>query len=111
MVDHIYGKINLISRNDRPHMFIKELQLYLSYLRGKIEESSEKLNDSQIKYFNTFSENLEQGIEYYHALFSNFKEKFANIQSDIFQQLSELKDELDEVMSQVKPEPARVLVR
>lgn len=111
MVDHIYGKINLISRNDRPHMFIKELQLYLSYLRGKIEESSEKLNDSQIKYFNTFSENLEQGIEYYHALFSNFKEKFANIQSNIFQQLSELKDELDEVMSQVKPEPARVLVR
>lgn len=111
MVDHVYGKINLVTRDDRPHMFIKELQLYLSYLRDKIEESSEKLNESQVKYFNTFKENLENGIEYYHQLFDEVKEKFTGVRNDIFQQLTDLKDELEEVMSQVKPVAAQVLVR
>src|SRR5690606_450705 len=29
MVDHIYGRMNLIVRNDRPHMFVKELSMYI----------------------------------------------------------------------------------
>ena len=31
MVDHIYGRKNVIQRSDRPMMFIKELQLYVDY--------------------------------------------------------------------------------
>ena len=33
MVDHIYGRISLITSTERPHMFIKELGLYIDYLR------------------------------------------------------------------------------
>ena len=44
MVDHIYGRVNVITRKDRPNMFIKELNLYIDYLKNKIEE---KLNNNK----------------------------------------------------------------
>ncbi|MFW5872462.1 MAG: hypothetical protein ACOCVN_00595 [bacterium] len=110
MVDHIYGRINLVSRTERPHMFIKELQLYLNYFRQKIEESSDDLNESQLKYFNNFKENLEEGINYYHHLFDNVKEKFMNLKTTLFQQLNEMKAELDEIMCQEKVNPIPLVV-
>ena len=39
MVDHIYGRSNIITRTDRPNMFIKELNLYIDYLRKKKTET------------------------------------------------------------------------
>jgi hypothetical protein len=41
MVDHIYGRKNVIERNDRPHMFVKELRLYLKYFMDKLEDTGE----------------------------------------------------------------------
>ena len=37
MTDHIYGRSNVISRTDRPNMFIKELSCYIDFLKVKIE--------------------------------------------------------------------------
>lgn len=34
MVGHIYGKNNVIERTDRPHMFVKELSIYVDYLKN-----------------------------------------------------------------------------
>ena len=39
MMDHIYGRINLIINHDRPHMFIREFELYLDYLKDLMEQS------------------------------------------------------------------------
>ncbi|MBZ0198506.1 MAG: hypothetical protein K8H86_01470, partial [Ignavibacteriaceae bacterium] len=39
MVDHIYGRINLITSENRPNVFIKEISLYINYLANKIDES------------------------------------------------------------------------
>ena len=71
MVDHIYGKINIISRNDRPHMFLKELELYIDYLKKKVTGAMERNDDTQLKYFRTFQHNLESGINYYKGLFAS----------------------------------------
>lgn len=71
MVDHIYGRGNVISRTDRPHMFIKELGLYIDYLRGLIDDPGEELNDKRHNYLLTFSNNLKEGIAYYKELFSS----------------------------------------
>jgi len=79
MVQHIYGKTNIIQRNDRPHMFMKELSLYITYLSNKLEESIKPLSESQIKYFQTFIKNLNDGILYYKELFKKF-----NIEIDTF---------------------------
>jgi hypothetical protein len=73
MVDHIYGKINVIMRKDRPHMFIKELTIYVDYLKDKIEETARPWSEKQLEYFVTFRDNLEKGILYYRELFATVK--------------------------------------
>lgn len=70
MVGHIYGTNNVIERTDRPHMFIKELTLYVSYLKNKIAESTAEISSKEAKFFNTFKENLLKGIEYYKSFFT-----------------------------------------
>ncbi len=74
MAGHIYGKLNILNTNDRPHMFMKELKMYIDYLKNKIDEASFPFSDKQIKYFETFQNNLNSGIEYYKKLFAENRE-------------------------------------
>ena len=70
MVQHIYGSNNILSYPNRPNMFISELKLYADYLKNDIIGAAEKINNSQIKKWKTFKENLFNGIAYYEELFS-----------------------------------------
>ena len=65
MVNHIYGRISLLTRSDRPHMFIRELMLYLDYLRKEVEKWVLNLSTRVPEYFSEFTKNLFSGIEYY----------------------------------------------
>ncbi|MGB0973425.1 MAG: hypothetical protein ACPGU9_00385 [Flavobacteriaceae bacterium] len=71
MTNHIYGKSNVISHTDRPHMFIKELSIYIDYLKQQIESTKQAITVKQEKYFHKFIKNLNTGITYYHNLFNN----------------------------------------
>lgn len=97
MVDHIYGKINIIERTDRPHMFIKELTLYVNYLVDNINELHGIISEKQVKYFQKFRNNLLDGIKYYRELFSNAEQTFQNLKSDALLQLEEIENTLDDV--------------
>jgi hypothetical protein len=105
MTHHIYGKSNIISRTDRPHMFIKELSIYIDYLKDKIEESKGAMTIKQEKYLNTFVKNLNTGIEYYHNLFcsqiSSFKELKENLLNELKENSENLK-QLQTVIIQLK---------
>ncbi len=79
MVAHIYGKINVVDTNNRPHMFIKELHMYVDYFANKVDEFKDSLNSKNEKYLNTFQSNLNDGIEYYHNLFSSFESNKENL--------------------------------
>lgn len=70
MVGHIYGTNNVLERTDRPHMFIKELTLYVSYLKDKVAESTAEINSKEAKFFSAFKDNLLKGIEYYKSFFT-----------------------------------------
>ncbi|MGB5359790.1 MAG: hypothetical protein WBN27_07595, partial [Eudoraea sp.] len=98
MIDHIYGKTNVITREDRPHMFIKELYIYLDYLQGLIAESSVEMTEKQRKYLLTFSSNLNDGIDYYQELFNNQKEEFSGSKQQILHQLDEGRDTLNSLL-------------
>jgi hypothetical protein len=67
MTDHIYGRSNVLSNKSRPHMFIKELDLNIDYVREQIKslnkEDAKPVKDA-IKYIT----NLLEGIEYYKGL-------------------------------------------
>jgi hypothetical protein len=73
MVNHIYGRENLLADVDRPNIFINELNLYLDYLKKDIATQVEALNDKKTKYYNKFSTQLQEGINYYKALVPNLK--------------------------------------
>ncbi len=87
MIDHIYGRTNLMTRSDRPHMFINELKTYTDYLKDKIEEAKDSMTEKQEKYFLTFSENLKEGINYYQKLFSSLSDKFVDTKAHILSDL------------------------
>ncbi len=69
MVEHIYGGDSVIERTDRPHVFVKELSLYLSYFEEALAEAKEPYTKQQQNYFSGFAENLLKGIAYYKARF------------------------------------------
>lgn len=87
ITDHIYGRINVIMRTDRPNMFVKELKIYIKYLHTKIEEAKESMSEKQNKYLTNFVNNLNDGISYYKVLFTEAKDKFSDTKSSILHEL------------------------
>ena len=67
MADHIYGRTNVLGEQERPHMFIKELQLNVSYAK----EQAESLAQDDIKKMKdvvNFTTQLAAGIAYYRSI-------------------------------------------
>lgn len=91
MLDHIYGRTNVIARTDRPNMFAKELWMYIDFLKNKIEEAQEEFTEKQRKYMITFAINLKEGIFYYQNLYENLP---AALKGFFIHILSDLKKEL-----------------
>ena len=95
MIQHIYGKKEIEDHINRPNMFIKELDLYVSYLTNQINEALE-ITPQQVKKWETFKTNLLNGISYYKLVFEKnkcfetSKEKFKNAILKIEIHLSEL---------------------
>jgi len=102
MVDHIYGRTNVISRTDRPHMFIKELNIYIEYLKNRIDESKVSMTKKQEKYLHNFTNNMHTGIEYYKGLFGNLKDKFADRRNSILDELNISSKTLSQLFSEIK---------
>lgn len=102
MIDHIYGKTNVITRKDRPHMFIKELHIYLDYLQARIAESRFEITDKQRKYLLTFAGNLNDGITYYQELFNNLKKEFPESKAEILFLLEEGRKSLNNLIQEIE---------
>lgn len=91
MVDHIYGRANMIERTDRQHMFINELKIYIEYLRKKMDETKAAANQKRDKFVSAFIANLNDGIDYYNTLFGNIKDYFGDSQQAILDELKRKK--------------------
>ena len=94
MVDHIYGRINLLNDTYRPHMFIKELRMYVDYLRKDVQKSLDSLNGQKTRYFTEFKDNLLEGIEYYRNLFPQMVEETVEFRIKMLNELEECKSNL-----------------
>ncbi|MDP2724042.1 MAG: hypothetical protein Q8O72_14900 [Bacteroidales bacterium] len=98
ITDHIYGRANVITRTDRPNMFTKELNIYIDYLKNKMEETKLSMTKKQEQYYQTFEANLKEGIIYYKHMFSSLKDKFAGSKASILNELDESLKALNLVM-------------
>ena len=93
MVKHIYGNANVMTDVNRPNVFVKELKMYVAYLKNEISDYNTEISAGQIKKWNSFKNNLIEGINYYQDLFSNtdfFKDERAKIQKQIEEHQLEL---------------------
>jgi len=69
MVNHIYGRANVMHFENRPNLFVKEIELYYDYLKKEIENHID-ITNAVLKKWNSFKGNLLLGIDYYKQLFS-----------------------------------------
>lgn len=67
MTDHIYGRKDLLSNEARPHMFIKELELYLDYFQEELNDTKE-FDKKTLRNHNNFAKSMQEGISYYRGL-------------------------------------------
>ncbi len=85
MVKHIYGNANVMHNQNRPHVFVNELKLYVDYLKQELDNAAD-ITAAQIKKWQLFKSNLLEGIVYYQDLLSNtayFKNTKATIQNQL----------------------------
>lgn len=95
MVGHIYGKVNLLAHVERPHVFIKELNLYIDYLHEDIKKQFQNFTDKKIKQLSRFKSQLAEGISYYQKLFSEVAAQAPDELEKLYAQLAGSQDRLD----------------
>ncbi|MCD8447183.1 hypothetical protein [Tenacibaculum finnmarkense] len=66
----IYGQSASVTSLERPNLFIKELTIYIDYLKDKLKETPADASPKEIKYLKTFVKNLKEGLLYYKNLFN-----------------------------------------
>ena len=102
MVGHIYGKINLLKQTYRPNMFVKELNLYINYLKNEIEELKIPIDKKKNKYLKKFTDNLNAGIAYYQTLFSESKDYWGKTKDNILKDLNYSKQKLEILLEKIQ---------
>jgi len=90
MTDHIYGRRSLLVNSSRPHMFINELQLYITHLRKEVSDSM--CDEKRILYNRKFAENLVAGIGYYRLVESKIIDPY------FMHQLKSAEEEIRSIM-------------
>ncbi|MNL22177.1 hypothetical protein D3C87_1435100 [compost metagenome] len=95
MVQHIYGKTDLLVTVNRPNLFINELNLYIDYLKKDISTQINELSAKKAKYFAKFKAQLEQGITYYKQLLPVLKQQTSIPVTELYKQLQQAEQKLD----------------
>ena len=95
IVDHVYGRINILNSTPRPHMFIKELRIYVDYLIKEIKECTCSPTAKQTQYFINFKENLLEGIKYYKELFPKMLAESMEYREKALNEVQSLREKLE----------------
>jgi polyhydroxyalkanoate synthesis regulator phasin len=91
------GTFSLKEMVDRPHVFVKELQLYVTHLKSEMEKWGPEISAKQNTYLEKFKGNLQQGINYYRALIQDYTPDASEILDKMKSQLSQVWEELEQL--------------
>jgi hypothetical protein len=98
MIKHIYGKTDLLDKIKRPHVFIKELNLYIDYLQTDLQTNLKQLTDKKTKQLERFKSQLQIGIGYYKKLFTELPEQAAGLMEALFDELDLSENKLNQIL-------------
>jgi hypothetical protein len=82
-------------------MFVKELDLYIDYLKNQIDEITVAIDKKQARYFDKFAKNLSEGIAYYDDLVERAKCKLTETKSVVKSDLAKSKAKLDDLFTKI----------
>lgn len=102
MVDHIYGRINLLNDVFRPNCFINELELYIDYFKKEFEKFNSGISTKNSTYFQSFKKNLSDGIDYYESLYEKVKASEVIFNKSNLQLLKNIKNTVNQLVSGVE---------
>ena len=97
MVNHIYGKINLLNNVVRPNMFINELNLYMDHYKKDMEAHARNFSDKKQKYLDKFKDQLLAGISYYKELVPKLTNQALAYQQEMASQLRAIETSLTQI--------------
>ncbi len=87
MVGHIYGRGNVLNDTYRPHMFVKELKMYVEYFLNDVAKFLEDPTEKQCVYLKDFYKNMLDGIAYYKNLFPQMVEETLEFRSTMLNEV------------------------
>jgi len=74
MINHIYGKVNILNNRFRSNLFVNELRLYIDYLKGEIDKYQHDFTEKRSTHYRTFRDNLLLSIEYYRSIIPSIQQ-------------------------------------
>ena len=92
MVDHIYGRTQLISQANRPHVLVREAELYIDFAHTELDRFSLDLSPRKPSYFEEFKKNLIEGLDYYLSIADEL-----NVEPEFTERLTELRTEAERI--------------
>lgn len=98
MVKHIYGKLDLLGKIKRPHVFVKELNLYIDYLQTDLQAHLKNMNDKKSKQLSKFKLQLQEGINYYKNLFAQLPGQTNDFIQAAYEELTASENKLNNML-------------
>ncbi|WP_025761765.1 hypothetical protein [Dyadobacter tibetensis] len=96
MVDHIYGRGDVLAGINRPNLFLNELKLYVEYLRKEVGKLERLPQAKKEKALLKFKEQLLNGISYYYDL-------IPRLEGAGMGQATQIRKQLEDFAGQVHP--------
>jgi hypothetical protein len=104
MVNHIYGRTDIIQAVNRPHMFVKELCLYVGYWRELLADARGIIDSKRTAYIKMFYDNLMSGIHYYRSLTNLISARLGRWEGAIHKGLDDAENELKQTIVKFLPQ-------
>lgn len=108
MIDHIYGRTNIMPFRNRPNMFIKELRLNIEQFEKLVKEMpacKEKKADNTVE---EFRQNLNEGIAYYRTLFPHILEETEATRQRMLEMLEECAVQVNRITAMIPNSPVKI---
>ncbi len=101
MVNHIYGRKNILNKEERPHMFVNELKMNVDFLQQEMSKMEEKPDSKYEKYIREFGSNLLSGIEYYKNLMRSMSSESDSIRANMSKAFDNMSERISGMLLQV----------
>jgi hypothetical protein len=106
MVDHIYGRTDIIENSTRPNLFISELEMDIDYFEKELLQALPQPNEQTAKYLREFEATLREGIVYYRDIVPLWIDETPEYRARMNRDLGRCLERLQQVVSRYQDTPA-----